>query len=289
MRSIFKSTLFIFITLINTGCAEEPIVREKYQSEVLKRFDLRGKVKSLKVTSGFEEPNEYYQYTCRESLRSEPRPELTVINFDENGEILSRRSPYTIYDYNSEGELIRKSFTNVKGEEYGYSEFEYYHSRYYDREYSYSHYHNTYSSKNGNIRIDTITYRPDTSIVIEMGTSNKYYKGPDALSVLIYRNYVINSKGYILEEHGPDVQYSNYHYSYDSNGRLTNRTEYYQGFLMDSINYSYNELAEIIECNNEFNYKKHDDHGNWTLLEISNDVDDQKIEIHRTIEYFSET
>lgn len=259
-------------------CREQ--IKDEYLSDEFMRLDLRGSIKSLKVTSGFEEPNEYHQDICGKS-KIKPENGLTLIEFSKNGQVKSRESNNSKYFYNNQGELIKKSFINNKGVEYGFANFKYYRNRYYKK-----------LSEYGDYIIDTLQVRTDTSIVVVRGTNDKYYKGNDPLSVAIYREYVINSKGYILEEHGPDIQYPYYYYSYNSNGRLINIKPYYQGApSWDSVSYNFNERNEFIgedrerwKCLSSFDYKKRDCHGNWTLLEIN--VENYKFKIIRQIEYY---
>lgn len=231
-----------------------------YNSYALKKFDLKGPVQKVIIdqyirfqTNNFPD-NLFYNSGNR------------IISFTPTGIINYQKTENCIFTYNSAGELINKSFRNIKNIEYGYSNFSYSPNSYYKLEGLY-------------YQIDKSQTYTDTNILFENGTKDKYYKGIDPVSKAISRKFVINNKGDVLEQFGRDIQFGYFKYKYDTLGRLLYKYEGYQGFTIDSIVFKHTKDTIY----NRFVMKKFDKYGNWQHL---HDIENDELILIRDIHYY---
>lgn len=231
-----------------------------YNSYALKKFDLKGPVQKIIIDQyiGFRTNNFPDNIFYRAGNR--------IISFTPSGIINYQKTENCIFTYNSDGELINKSFRNTKNIEYGYSNFSYSPNAYYKLDGPY-------------YQIDKSQTYVDTNILFENGTKDKYYNGIDPVSKAISRNFVIDNKGDVLEEFGRDIQFGYFKYKYDTLGRLLYKYEGYQSFTIDSIVFKHTKDTIY----NRFVMKEFDKYGNWQYLY---DIVSDELILKRDIHYY---
>lgn len=251
-----------------------------YNSYTLQKFDLKGPAKSVTIDQFYGLPtnnfgdNLFYKSGNR------------IVSFSLSGLINHQETESCIYKYNSNGQLIKKSFRNDKNIEYGYTNFSYSPNSY-------------YKLKGTNYRIDKSQTYADTNIVVEDGTTDKYREAylmeqMEALmqgkkvetrinfsDIAISRFYIMNNKGDVLEQFGRDVQYGYFKYKYDTMGRITYKYEGYQGITMNKDSILYTNSYDTVKItvyhfgrrghfvnvyNQTFIKKNYDKYGNWRDL-----------------------
>lgn len=266
MKKVFT---VICLILTISSCVEKK--KCQYKSAVMQRFDLRGNVKSIETNAFFEDMIDLCNF-CNSEISHLEVADLKTINFSDHGyvELVKGKNRVDIYD--ETGKIIRKSFRNNEGVEYGYSNFTYY--------------PNCYYNINRYYEIDSTRHFTDTIMVIERGTRDKYYKGIDPVGagIPIHKTYVLDKNGYVLEKMFVDIQSSIYKYKYDTFGRLTSKVETYQGFKIDSLSFDYTADGYLQNCTNKFEFRNFDKCGNWQKLIIKGE--NKKIEISRKINYY---
>jgi len=259
------------ISLIMTisSCLE----KEKcpYKSVSLQKFDLRGDVKSVKTNAFFEDMIDLCNY-CNSDISYLDIDDQKTIYFSPEGKVELIKCKNRVDIYDETGKIIRKSFRNNKGIEYGYSNFTYYPNCYYKIKRYYE--------------IDSTRHFMDTIILVEMGTRDKFYKGIDPVGagLPIHNTYVLDKNGYVLEKMFLDIQHSLYKYKYDTLGRLTSIVETYQGFQIKRFSFDYTAQGYLQNCTNKFEFNNFDKCGNWQKLIIKSE--NKEIEITRKINYF---
>ena len=288
MRQI--NFLFLLIFLLSCDYNAE----NDYNNLVLKRFDLKGNVKSLETNINFQNTifdccdlrlseivNSDFKLIkfTNEGLIESVEYNTRIDNFDEiTGEFKSKSVIITeIYD--EKGNIKSTSIKDKYKKEIGYTNFLYY--------------KNKYHKNNINYDVDSSKLFLDTCFVIEKGTSDKFYKGRlgETFGYNIERKKVYDKDGYMLEEMFKNIESGLIKYKYDKLNRLKNKIRIYDNMIMDSIIFKYDEKGYLsntfnktFKLKNIFYFDTFDDYGNWTELIIRSN--DNKIKIIRKIEYY---
>jgi hypothetical protein len=249
-----------------------------YNSSALKRYDLKGNVKSLVTNINFQ--NSIFD-CCDSGLDQILSEEFNYTKFNKFGLIEKLNSKSVICKYDKNGDVLSKRFINKNRIEYGFTKFRYY--------------KNSFYKNNCNYDVDSSRIFLDTIFVIEKGTSNKFEVGwISDLEFGIERKFVLDKNGYLLYKMTNNCDGGITKYIYNNKKRLLYKIELFDDMIRDSIFFNYNKngyLSSIISKKNTnlirkniFDFKKFDDYGNWTeLIILSND---NKVKIIRKIEYY---
>jgi hypothetical protein len=286
MKSIY------FLLLIFLSCNYNS--KSDYKNLVLKRFDLKGNVKSLQTNINFI--NTIFD-CCDLRLFEIVTNDFKVIKFTDAGiiesvehntnieyydEISSQNvnKPVIIFEkYDKNGDVQSTSIVDENGKEIGFTNFLYYKNQYHKNNLFYD--------------VDSSKLFLDTLLVIEKGTKNKSYNGVFGVDfgINIELKKVYNKDAFMLEQMSRNIEGGLIKYIYDKKHRLKNKIRIYDNMIMDSIFFNYDKNGYLVNTynkafkfRNSFYFDKFDQYGNWLSLLIVNGKN--KVEVIRKIEYY---
>ncbi|MBC5772772.1 hypothetical protein H8S95_01745 [Pontibacter sp. KCTC 32443] len=288
MKIIYKLSLvlsFLGASIILLSC-EESIELEPYNGNVLRSYDLRGKVKSVTTETEYLNPTQFISQ-CSGNVDSENKISKYVIAFfDSTGNKVKTRysndldglhiGGESLYYYNGQNQLVKVNNIDSEGEIIHTA--------------NYHTYPNSYWTLTNNVyyTVDTINKRMNTDVLTREGKLWGPFEVKDKMG---------NTVEYL--EH--NIQYPHFKYYYNDS-LLTHKVEHYQGLFIDSLEFIYNSRGNVIDtkywsrdhrisktsegikCPIRLVYDNYDINGNWTELLIV--VDDQETLVKRTIEYY---